>query len=133
MLRFVDASGVPKWFRLLTNISVPAGLLAILSFGGGWSSIQAAAAFGLLGLAFGAFHQLRRPTTPGTRRVFALLFVLVCVVALFINDRSGADTFLIAISCVGGWTIGLGLAASFDPNDSAPVERSFSGQVIRRG
>ena len=133
MLRRVDAAGVPKWVRLLTNLSVPAGFLAILWFGGGWSATQAAAAFGLFGLCFGAFQQFRRPTTPGTRRVFAPLFVLVCTAALIMGDSARAESVIIAIACVGGWTVGLGLAASFDPNDSAPTERSFSGQVIRRG
>ena len=70
--------------------------------------------------------------TPRTRRVFALLFVLVCVGAFLLSDTVGAESALIAIACVGGWTAGLGLAASFDPNDSAPAERSFSGQVVRR-
>ncbi|WP_157581920.1 hypothetical protein [Phycicoccus sp. Soil803] len=129
----MNAAGVPIWVRLLTNVSLPAGFLAVLWFGGNWSSSQAAAAFGLYGLCFGAFHQFRRPTTPGTRRVFALLFVLVCLGALFVGDRASADDVVIAIACVGGWTVGLGLAASFDPNDGAPVKRSFSGHIIRRG
>lgn len=132
-LRRVDAQGVPPWVRRLTNLSLPAVFLAILWFGGGWSSTQAAAAFGLLGLCMGAFQQFRRPTTAGTRRVFALLFVLVCVGGVLMGDNAGVESVIIAIACVGGWTVGLGLAASFDPNDSAPVERSFSGQLIRRG
>jgi hypothetical protein len=129
----VDAKGVPPWVRRLTNLILPAGFLAILWFGGGWSSTQAAAAFGLLGLCVGAFQQFRRPTTPRTRRVFALLFVLVCVGALLMGNNAGGESVIMAIACVGGWTVGLALAASFDPHDSAPVERSFSGQVIRRG
>lgn len=133
MLRRVDPEGAPTWVRRVTSFSLPAGFVAILWFGGGWSSTQAAAAFGLYGLSFGAFQQFRRPTTPRGRRVFALLFVLVCVAALFMGDKAGAESVMIAIACVGGWTVGLGLAASFDSNDSAPVERSFSGQVRRRG
>ena len=132
-LRRVKEAGVPKWIRLLTNVSLPAGFLAIMWFGGNWSSSQAAAVFGLYGLCFGAFQQFRRPATPVARRVFALLFVLVCVGALLVGDRANADDVVIAIACVGGWTVGVGLAASFDPNDGAPVKRSFSGQVIRRG
>ncbi len=104
--------------------------MVIVSFGGGWSTTPAAAAFGLYGLCLGVFAQLHRPTTPGSRRVFALLFVLVCVAILL---TSAPEPLVIAIACVGGWTVGLGLAASFDPNDSASVKRSFSGQVIRRG
>ncbi|HET7821923.1 MAG TPA: hypothetical protein VFL10_10395 [Ornithinibacter sp.] len=83
-------------------------------------------------LCIGTFQQLRRPTTPRTRRVFAHLFVLVCVGAFGLSDNGAAESALIAIACVGGWTVGLGLAASFDPHDGAPVERSFSGQVVRR-
>jgi len=129
----VDAAKAPKWVRLLTDLSVPAGFLAVVWFGGAWSSTQAAAVFGLYGLGLGAFQQFRRPTTPGSRRVFALLFVLVCLGGLFMGENSSAELVVIAIAFVGGWTVGLGFAASFDPNDSAPVERSFSGQVIRRG
>lgn len=132
-LRRVDAARAPRWVRLLTDLSVPAGLLAVLWFGGGWSSTQAAAAFGLYGLGLGGFQQFRRPTTPGSRRVFALLFVLVCIGGLFIGENPSAELVIIAIAFVGGWTVGLGLAASFNPYDSAPVERSFSGQIIRRG
>ena len=129
----MDAARATSWVRLLTDLSVPAGFLAVLWSGGGWSSTQAAAAFGLYGLGLGAFQQFRRPTTPGSRRVFALLFVLVCIGGLFIGENPSAELVIIAIAFVGGWTVGLGLAASFNPHDSAPVERSFSGQVIRRG
>ena len=48
------------------------------------------------------------------------------------GDDARVESVLIAIACVGGWTVGLGLAASFDPNASAPVQRSFSGRVTRR-
>ena len=129
----VDAKGIPPWVRRLTNLILVAGFLAVLWFGGGWSPTQAAAAFGLLGLCVGAVQQFRRPTTPRSRRVFALLFALVCVGGLLMGDNAGAESVIIVIACVGGWTVGLGLVASFDPHDSAPVERSFSGQVIRRG
>lgn len=94
-----------------------------------WSAIQLAAAWGLWGLAIGASQQGHKPTTPGSRRIFAALFALTCVVALVV----GGELAPALMAVVGGWTIGLGFADSFDPNDSAPVERSFSGQVIRRG
>ena len=133
MLRRVDPGGVPTWVSRLTSLCLPAGFFAIVWFGGAWSSTQAAAAFGLYGLCLGAFQQFHRPTTPGTRRVFALLFVLVCLGALLMGNHADAEPLLIAIACVGGWTVGLGLAASFDRNDGEPMERSFSGQFIRRG
>ena len=129
----MDRAGVPKWFRRVTGLGLPVGFLAVVWFGAGWSSTQAVAAFGLYGLCVGAFQQLRRPTTPGTRRVFALVYVLVCVGALLVGDRADAEALMIAVACVGGWTVGIGVAASFDPHDGEPVQRSFSGQVTRRG
>lgn len=129
----MNAPGPPRRVTLLTDISLPVGFLALLYFSGRWSPTQAAAAFGLYALCIGAFAQFRRPTTPGSRRVFAVLFVLVCVGALAGGDLAGADTMMIAMTCVGGWTIGLGLAASFDPSDSLPVRRSFDGRVVGRG
>jgi len=129
----VDASTPPKWLRRLTDLSLPVGFIAILWLSDSWSPTQAGAAFGLYALCIGAAQQFHRPTTPGSRRVFALLFVLVCLGAVLLGDLAEAATVIIAITCVAGWTIGLGLAASFDPLDRLPVRRSFSDQVTRRG
>ncbi len=129
----MKGSGAPKWIRRAVSASVPVGLVAILWFGSDLSTSQAAAAFGLYGLCVGAFAQIHRPTTPRSRRMFAGLFVATCVGVLLVGDHADTETLMLAIASVGGWTVGLGLAAGFDPKDSAPVERSFSGQVTRRG
>jgi hypothetical protein len=129
----VKRSGAPTWARRMATASLPLGLLALLWFGADFSTSQAAAAFGLYALCVGAFAQLHRPTTPGSRRVFAGLFVATCVGVLVVGHHADAQTMMIAIASVGGWTVGLGLAAGLDPKDSAPVERSFSGQVTHHG
>jgi hypothetical protein len=128
----VGASTLPRWVKLL-DLSLLAGVVAIPWVAGNWSPTQLVGAFGLYTLCVGASAQFHRPTTPGTRRVFAVLFVLVCLGALLSDGGARADAIYIMIACVGGWTVGLGFAASFDRNDSAPVERSFSGQITRRG
>jgi hypothetical protein len=115
--------------RHLADAGTVVGLCALWLMPADLSGSQMAAAFGLIGLCVGTAQQIRRPTTPGSRRVFAALFALMCLGALVV----GGDIMTMAMTLLGGWTVGLGFAASFDPNDSAPVERSFSGQVIRRG
>lgn len=129
----MHAVATAPWVGRVTTLTALATFLAIVWFGGSWSPTQVAGAFGFLGVSVGAAQQLRRPTTPGTRRVFAVLFALTCLGALLLGDRDSDQAIMIGIACVGGWSVGLGLAASFDPNDGAPMERSFSGQVIRRG
>lgn len=117
--------------RRVASASLPLGLLAITWVGPHLSTSQAAAAFGLYALCFGAFAQLHSPTTPGSRRIFAGLFVATCVGVLLLGEHADDETMMLAIASVAGWTVGVGLAAGFDPKDSAPVEGSFSGQGTR--
>lgn len=125
----MEISSAQRRVQHLADAGVVLGLGASLVLADDVSGTQLAALFGIIGLGVGTAQQIRRPTTPGSRRVFVLLFALTCVLAFFV----GGDIVTALMTLVGGWTIGLGFAASFDPNDSAPVERSFSGQVIRRG
>lgn len=88
--------------------------------------------FGLGGVLYGVGAQLTRPTKPGSRRAFAVAFVVVCIVGILAGDRLPPEDLLVVLALTGGWLAGLSLAASFRPEDGAKVERSFSGQVIRR-
>lgn len=125
----MGTTSTQRWVQRLADAGTVVGLCALWLLPADLSGSQMTAAFGLIGLCVGTAQQFRQPTTPGSRRVFVALFALICLGALVV----GGDILTMAMTLVGGWTVGLGFAASFDPHDSAPVERSFSGQVIRRG